>query len=71
MLNRNPLVHTTGLALMSHISLAYWAMVRSLLNLPLPANCAKFKRARFLRSIQILELQVILFSIISKAHLNR
>jgi hypothetical protein len=27
----------TGLVLMSHISLAYWAMVRSLLNLPLPA----------------------------------
>jgi hypothetical protein len=37
MLNHVPLVHTTGLALMSHISLAYWAMVRSLLNLPLPA----------------------------------
>jgi hypothetical protein len=37
-------------------------------------NCAKFNaymRAGFLRSIQILELQVILFAIISKAHLNR
>lgn len=32
-----PLVHATGLGLMSHISLAYWSMVRSLLNLPLPA----------------------------------